>query len=61
MITPDIQPQTKPTCACVHHDAYECARLRDRRSNGYDEDNDYYKRACECCCHKDDDDEPDDL
>ena len=47
-----------PRCACVHHDPYECARIRD----GYHahDDDDYKKRSCECECHNDyydDDDE----
>lgn len=46
-------------CACVHPDAYECARIRDGRH--LPDDDDYYKRACECCCHYDDDDEDEDL
>jgi hypothetical protein len=40
-------------CACVHHDAYECARIRDGR-HAKDE-HEYHRRACECCCHKDED------
>ncbi len=47
-------------CACVHSDAYECAKIRDRRSEGYDwdgEDVAVPRRACECCCHDDDSDD----
>jgi len=40
-------------CACVHTDAYECARIRDRRSEGFDKDSEYHRRACECSCHYD--------
>lgn len=46
-------------CACVHHDANECARIRD--GNHDIDDDDYRKRECECCCHDDEDYEPDDL
>ncbi len=40
-------------CACVHHDAYECARIRD----GWHacDDDDYHRRECECSCHDNDD------
>jgi hypothetical protein len=52
-------PLGKSSCACVHSDAYECARIRDGR---HDKDSDdYHRRECECSCHEDDDYEPDDL
>jgi hypothetical protein len=48
-----------PDCACVHHDAHECARIRDTRHD--DDFDDVHRRACECSCHKDDDYYEDDL
>ncbi len=44
-------PGSGPACACVHHDPYECARIRDGRHMP-DED-DYHRRACECVRHDD--------
>ena len=47
---------SKVKCACVHHDPYECARLRDRRvrdAGDVDECLDPERRECECCCHDD--------
>lgn len=41
------------TCACVHHDGYECARIRDGRH--MPDDDDYHKRCCECDCHETED------
>lgn len=47
MTTPATQ-----ACACVHHDAYECARIRDSRDmSDYDDDDEPRKRACACFCH----------
>jgi len=48
------KPYDPEKCACVHPDARECARLRDRLDP---EDRDYGKRACECCCHDEGDDD----
>ena len=48
-----VQPVVVPQCACVHHDPYECARIRDGR-HARDED-DYHKRSCECECHSNED------
>ena len=42
-------------CACVHHDAHECARIRDHRGNmpdPFSEDTPNDRRACECSCHE---------
>lgn len=44
------------SCACVHRDAYECARIRDRIEGEEDCDRSR-KRACECACHKEEYDE----
>lgn len=52
-----MSKQDEIKCACVHTDAYECARIRDGRHLPGDDD--YYKRACECCCHDDEDYEDD--
>jgi hypothetical protein len=44
-----------PPCACVHHDATDCARIRD----GFDADDERYegyRRKCGCECHERDDD-----
>lgn len=47
------EPDPK-TCACDHQDAYECARIRDRRSGVLSEDEiDEQLLACECICHDD--------
>jgi len=55
-------PPPEPQCACVSMDAYECARLRDRRGVGFDDewDDDGHRRVCECQCH-DNEDYDDDL
>lgn len=37
-------------CACVHHDSYECARIRDRSPIA--DFDDYHRRQCECDCHE---------
>lgn len=50
----DKQSEDKiQTCACVHYDAYECARIRDGRH--LPDEAEYQKRACECICHDNDD------
>lgn len=46
-------PICSAVCACVHPDAFECARIRDGRHAR--DDDDYHRRACECCCHNDED------
>jgi len=38
----------KVSCACVHHDDFECARIRDGRNC---DDPYYVRRRCECVCH----------
>lgn len=53
------QPNLIP-CACVHHDARECARIRDRRLDDIDHESPDHGRLCECSCHKDYDDMYDD-
>lgn len=45
-------------CACVHHDAHECARIRDGRHQP--DEREYERRACECECHAKDVDELED-
>lgn len=40
-----------PACACVHWDAYECARIRDGRHDP--DDDQHHQGECECCCHED--------
>lgn len=49
---------SEPVCACVHHDSYECARIRDG-DHMRDEDS-YHRRQCECICHDDPDYDYDD-
>ena len=44
------------SCACVHDDAYECARIRDRISFPEIDCDDIEHRACECSCHDEDED-----
>jgi len=39
-----MSEEDKKQCACVHHDARECARIRDREHAS--------NRRCECVCHK---------
>ena len=42
-------------CACVHHDAHECARIRDSRYGFHsdpDQSVEVLRRACECSCHE---------
>jgi len=61
----EAKPELIP-CACVHHDAYECARIRDRIDDApdpFDDPNprDQERRACECCCHEKDQDELEDV
>lgn len=47
-----------PHCACVHTDAYECARIRDQRMEPYDPDyHEPERRACICDCHDKEDNE----
>lgn len=45
--------EPKPDCACVSHDARECARIRDRREidPDYLPNGTWPHRACECECH----------
>jgi hypothetical protein len=46
-----------PGCACVNHDAVDCARIRD----GFETDDEhYYRRRCECECHSRSDEDDDD-
>lgn len=46
-----------PGCACVSHDAMDCARIRD----GFDTDDEHWDhRKCECVCHCRSDDDDDD-
>jgi hypothetical protein len=46
------------SCACVSHDAHECARIRD----GIDPDDEHFmSRECECCCHHDEDSNDDEI
>lgn len=46
------------SCACVHDDPYECARIRD--GGHMKDDDDYHRTACECVCHDDYEDDWDD-
>jgi hypothetical protein len=38
----------QPQCACVHHDARDCAWIRDGRPSMY---RDRRSRECGCACH----------
>ncbi len=44
------------SCVCVHDDAFECAKIRDRIQGilTYEEIEEEH-RACECSCHDDED------
>lgn len=54
----NIKEWLRETCACVHPDAFECAR---RRDGDLDSDDPLYvRRQCECVCHDKDEDEQDD-
>jgi hypothetical protein len=48
-----VQPESIP-CACVSHDATDCARIRDGLST---DDPRYERRKCECVCHSTDTDD----
>lgn len=59
-VATSVTPKTEgiapiANCACVNHDAWECAWIRDGRRARDDHD----RRKCECVCHYDDrDDDP---
>lgn len=57
------EQKAKQTCACASMDAYECARIRDKITDPFDEDSDddSHRRACECECHKDEYPDDEDL
>lgn len=49
-----------PGCACVSHDGYECARIRDRVHEWPDDEPEHVRRRCDCECHSMDRDELED-
>ena len=55
----------RPSCACVHSDAYECGRIRDGIVREFQDDgllgkgkhhDRWNDELCDCCCHAKDED-----